>query len=116
MELTISLLFFAIAAAVCLQLFAKSHTLNKESDAANGAHTIATSIADTYLSGRLDTSSECIYYSENLSPVTDGSNGYYRVELDYNDGTLTIDVKTTSDDVSSYTLSVYKYIPKEVAS
>lgn len=118
MELTIALLFFAISAAVCLQLFAKSRTMSRENDTANGAHIIAVNLADSYLAGEFDcdTTNQTLYYSESLTALDSDSSSFYKVVLSEHEGTLDIDVQTTEDSVSYYSLSVYKFIPEEVAS
>lgn len=117
MELTIALFFFAIAAAVCLQLFVKSHNINSRCSAANDAHSIATSIADRYLAGSLEdvlAKADTLYYSAELEESLDEMGGVaYVASLNIDDGLLCIDVKS-ADEKYGYSLSVYKYIPKEV--
>lgn len=112
MELTISIFFFSIAAAVCLQIFAKAHSLNVESEALSRAHVIATNIADEYISGQFDYTQKHLDYNENLEPATGSS--YYSVDLVFDSGTLDITVSTPSGDAKDYTLQVFKYIPAEV--
>ncbi|MCR5268475.1 MAG: hypothetical protein K6E16_08160 [Lachnospiraceae bacterium] len=46
MELIIVILFFSIASAVCMQLFAKSHTIGKQTQELNHAVAIAQSYAE----------------------------------------------------------------------
>ncbi len=49
MELIVAILFFSLASAVCMQLFAKAHTLSKKSINENHAVNEAVSLAETFL-------------------------------------------------------------------
>ena len=49
MEMIIAILFFSLASAVCIQLFAKSHLLGRQTVNQNHAVTWAQSLADSYL-------------------------------------------------------------------
>ncbi len=125
MELTISLLFFAFAAAVCIQLFVRAHNLDKESEALSDAHIIVSHIAEVYRAGELETlipelvgddgiykeGTYTLYYDENCNKADDISSEGYTVDLIFADGNL--DIKAGE----LYSLSVYRYMPgKTVAS
>lgn len=117
MELTIALLFFSLSAAVCLQLFVKSHTLTEESNNRSNAHIIATSIADEYRAGTLDIEltddmNTKLYYDSNYYSTTENGVVAYIAELNYSAGTLDIIVKEASEDTECYSLSVYKFVPE----
>lgn len=119
MELTISLLFFAFAAAVCIQLFVKAHNLNEESKALNDAHMIATQIAECYRAGEIESmipdmigddgmyrgGSYVLYYDANADKAAQAVPEGYTAELLYAEGNLDIKVG------DYYSLSVYRYIP-----
>ena len=121
MELTISLLFFAFAAAVCIQMFVRSHKLNEESDRLGAAHVIAVDIAETYRAGQLELllpgvkdeaghyidGSYTLYYAGDGVQVTNEASDGYRVDLLLAEGNLDIDV------ADIYKLSVYRYFPEE---
>lgn len=49
MELILSILFFSLASAVCIQLFAKSHTLSSETINQNNAIVQAQNLAEAWL-------------------------------------------------------------------
>lgn len=118
MELTIALLFFSLASAVCLQLFVKTHTLNGESRCAGDAHIIATSIADEYRNGSLDACPEngqtsTKYYDSNYYETTSDGVVAYVATLTLTDGTLGISVSVPDEEQTEYySLSVYKYVPE----
>ena len=50
MEMIIAILFFSLASAVCIQLFARSHLLSTKTVNRNHAVTQAQSLAESYLS------------------------------------------------------------------
>lgn len=56
MELIIAILFFSLASAVCIQLFARSHILSRETVDQNNAITQAQNLAESWYAaeGRLD--------------------------------------------------------------
>ncbi len=49
MELMLSILFFALTGAVCLQLFVKAHTLSQETINLNHSVTLSQNLADIFL-------------------------------------------------------------------
>lgn len=51
LELILAILFFAIASAVCVQLFVKSHLLSKNTTALNAAINQASSAGEAFKSG-----------------------------------------------------------------
>ncbi len=125
MELTISLLFFALASAVCIQLFVRAHNLNKESEALSDAHIIVSDIAEVYRAGELETlipailnddgvykeGTYTLYYDADCNRTDGFSSEGYTVDLIFADGNLDIRVGEL------YSLSVYRYMPgKTVAS
>lgn len=117
MELTIALLFFSLASAVCLQLFVKTHTLNKESRYAGDSHIIATSIADNYRSGNLEgiiSNGETIelFFDSNYYETNKDGVVAYIATLSLSEGTLDISMKVPNDETEYYSLSVYKYVPE----
>ena len=127
MELTISLLFFAIASAVCIQLFVKAHNINKECEAMSKEHNIATNIAETYRAGVLDSlipgikdadgnyvdGTYSLFYGDDRN-ASDNSSSAYLADLTLTNGTLNIEVSRKDDPEAAYSLSVYRYFPGEV--
>ncbi len=127
MELTISLLFFAIASAVCIQLFVKAHNINKECDALSNEHIIASNIAECYRAGQIlslvpemtGEDGECLdgdytvgFGSDNN--VVSSATAAYSASLSLNNGTLDITVTSAESPDASYSLSVYRYFAAEV--
>ena len=64
MELMISIMFFAISGAVCIQLFVKAHTINEESAAMSKATLIAQDICEYYHYSDGDKADMLSYYNE----------------------------------------------------
>ena len=118
MELTIALLFFSLASAVCLQLFVKSHTINGQCRNEGDAHIIATSIADSYRAGTLENVTDGVttqkYFDTNYYETDQNGVIAYIANLSLKDNNLLISV-TTPDNVEHYSLSVYKYVPEVIA-
>lgn len=86
MELILSILFFSLSAAVCVQLFVKSHLMSRQSLRLNYAVIYAESMADTFYSTDADlekltellpgayhnthNNTVNIYYDEDFNRVT----------------------------------------------
>ena len=76
MELIMSVLFFAIAAAVCVQLFIKSHSLSRSSVELNHAVIACESVAEEFygLNGELKDAKT--YYDEDFEPCEEALASY----------------------------------------
>lgn len=72
MEMIIAILFFSLASAVCIQLFAQSHLLGRQTVNQNHAVTWTQNLADSYLAmdGDLDAVQELFVPSEEISDNT----------------------------------------------
>lgn len=73
MELMISVLFFSISSAVCVQLFVKAHLVNKETDIRTHAVLAVQNTAEYFLISGGDKEKTLSYYadySENSNQVT----------------------------------------------
>ena len=128
MELIIAILFFSLAAAICVRLFVKSHTLEKDSINLNHAVNTATSVAEIFRSqndiysllqeqfpdGELTETSYRFFYDKNWN-LCDVSTAEYIISLhteESNDFLLgTVDV--TNHETALYQLQLKKYIAKE---
>ena len=141
MELIISILFFAIASAVCIQLFAKSHILDKKTSMENMAIVkcenfceVYSSLVESYddaaerdkemasvtgatVSG---TGSLAAYYDADWNPC-EAQNATYGLEftdsgLDGSDGLYKANVKVyevgKESDGPIYELPVVKHVAK----
>lgn len=141
MELILSILFFALTAAVCLQLFVKAHILSQETINLNHAITQAQNFAEVFLSD--DGSLSCFpdYFIDQLTPDScayDDSNTLRSFSLFYDDNwepsgasdhTYQITIAytaadqpalrdvliTVSGETKLYTIPLQKYIPQEVS-
>ncbi|MDD2413598.1 MAG: hypothetical protein PHI94_00320 [Eubacteriaceae bacterium] len=130
MELILAILFFAIASAVCIQLFAKAHVISRDTAlrenavsavqsvseciAADPAH-IGTQLATGNPAVNTDQAGFHLYYDANWQPSTQNA-GVYRMdvrETPADDLTrVTLEVKKLEDDSTLYTLDTDYHIPK----
>lgn len=67
LEMMISILFFAAAAAVCIQVFVKAHQLSEKAENLNMAAEICTSAAEL-LASENNEEQISLYYDENWMP------------------------------------------------
>lgn len=92
MEMIIAILFFSLASAVCIQLFAKAHLLSTHTVDQNHAVIWAQNLAEAYLSGEGDLDAvsalfpDCIHSDADTlylpldtewQPATKASSSYY---------------------------------------
>ncbi len=77
LELAVVVLFFSLAAAIDVRLFAAGHTLSRQSRERNAAVLMAQSIAETIRAGA--DAPEEIYYDENWKQS--GTPAAYRAEI-----------------------------------
>ena len=131
MELIIAILFFSLAATVCVRFFVKSYTLEQESQKLNHAVNAATSVAEIFRNqeqpfsllteeypyGEQAENAYYIYYDINWS-LCDSSNAVYTVLLQTaeNDTFIIGDITVTDNDNTIYHLTIKKYIEKEIPS
>ena len=131
MELIIAILFFSLAATVCVRFFVKSYTLEQESQKSNHAVNAATSVAEIFRNqeqpfsllaeeypyGEQAENAYYIYYDINWSLCT-SSNAVYSVLLQTaeTDTFLIGDITVTDNDNTIYHLTIKKYIEKEIPS
>lgn len=121
MELILSILFFSVTSAVCVQFFVKSHLLSQESkilsravnecsniaeinDASDSAENALSLLDDSYpgASARQNAeSSAVIYYDEAFSPCTK-AKAFYILTADFTkeDSMLIADIKVTDPKAS----------------
>ena len=67
LECIIAILFFIIAATVCIQLFAKAHIISKESEDLTMAVQLTSSYVEEFRGGKSFPSELLIYYDESWS-------------------------------------------------
>lgn len=132
MEMIVAILFFSLASAVCIQLFAKSHTLSKQTVSQNQAIIQAQNLAESYLAlegdfeqiaalfdaADADASTYCLklYFDNEWAPATT-SAALYQAEMlcrpDDGTGLITADITVTELGSSAkeiYSLHVAHHI------
>ncbi|MCL2865695.1 MAG: hypothetical protein FWE25_09165 [Lachnospiraceae bacterium] len=68
-ELMAALLFFSLAAAICIQLFVHSHLLNQRATNLNEAIIISQNLAETFRATKGYSGELTFYYDENWEPT-----------------------------------------------
>ena len=128
MELIITILFFSIASAVCVQLFVKSHLISKETNELNNAVNISQSISEVmngtngslssiqnfYPTAVGDDDYFVIYYDENFNETLDTDSYMYAADVTvtsvgrlYN---MEVQIKKKPDFDIIYSIKSSKYI------
>lgn len=130
MELIITILFFSLASAVCVQLFVQAHLTAKETKCLNNAINITQSISEVMngTDGSLESIQQffknasgddnyfVIYYDENFNE-SDFENAEYAADVTINSignlHNMDVDFLRLSDYEVIYTLNSSKYIRKQ---
>ena len=130
MELIMAILLFSLAAAVCVQVFVKSHTIEKESTALTKAVFASSSVAEIFRSSDdyeelllaefpqaiSENDGYLIYYDEDFSPVVSDGTYCLKFTTDTEDNFVTghISVYPSSGESDViYELDLKKYCAKE---
>ena len=112
LELMISIVFFALAAAGCVQVFAKAHMLSQEAGRLDMAVSVAQSLAEECSGSRMEDNQR--YYDE-LGNVCGKEDGVYLAEIlqteqaGMNQIHITVMDMETQDTL--YTLQTASYLP-----
>ena len=112
LELMISIVFFALAAAGCVQVFAKAHMLSQEAGRLDMAVSVAQSLAEECSGSRMEDNQR--YYDE-LGNVCVKEDGVYLAEIlqteqaGMNQIHITVMDMETQDTL--YTLQTASYLP-----
>lgn len=112
LELMISIVFFALAAAGCVQVFAKAHMLSQEAGRLDMAVSVAQSLAEECSGSRMEDNQR--YYDE-LGNVCGKEDGVYLAEIlqteqaGMNQIHITVMDMKTQDTL--YTLQIASYLP-----
>ena len=112
LELMISIVFFALAAAGCVQVFAKAHMLSQEAGRLDMAASVAQSLAEECSGSRMEDNQR--YYDE-LGNVCGKEDGVYLAEIlqteqaGMNQIHITVMDMETQDTL--YTLQTASYLP-----
>ena len=112
LELMISIVFFSLAAAGCVQVFAKAHMLSREAGRLDMAVSVAQSLAEEYRGSR--TEDDRRYYDE-LGNVCGEEDGTYLAEIVQTEEAGMNQIHITVMDVKTqdtlYTLQTASYFP-----
>lgn len=112
LEQMISIVFFALAAAGCVQVFAKAHMLSQEAGRLDMAVSVAQSLAEECSGSRMEDNQR--YYDE-LGNVCGKEDGVYLAEIlqteqaGMNQIHITVMDMKTQDTL--YTLQTASYLP-----
>ena len=71
-ELMVSLLFFSLAAGICIQFFVHSHLLSQEAANLNNAVIISQSLAEEFRATSGAIGETTIYYNQDWEPTDQG--------------------------------------------
>ena len=71
-ELMVSLIFFALAAGICIQFFVHSYLLSVEAGNLNNAVIISQSLAEEFRASNGDIGEVTVYYDHNWEPTVQG--------------------------------------------
>lgn len=114
-ELLFALLFFIVAAAICLEVFAKAHTINEESSIKTQAALEAQNIAEIWLQDTdalntlhivypfIEQETNTIFYN-NSWQACKKEDSHYKAILENNDEQMKIIMKKESDVLFSMTV------------
>ncbi len=124
LEIMLNILFFAIVATICVQLFFKAHTLSQKAQTLHHAVTTCASIAEIYQSEQngkemvlsffpnaieLD-STILFYFDKNYVPCNEIDSSY-RAVLEYENFNHTAKIsffqKGSTEEIYSFTFSSY---------
>lgn len=108
MELIVGILFFALAGALCVQLFVKANTMNEESICKDQGMRIAANIVEVYKNDKTnDLVNEGIVYFDDFGQAVDKKDATYEADIKKNGDEIT--VKVVHDEEVIYTLDYYDY-------
>ena len=108
MELIVGILFFALAGALCVQLFVKANTMNEESICKDQGMRIASNIVEVYKNDKTnDLVNEGIVYFDDFGQAVDKKDATYEADIKKNGDAITVQV--VHDEEVIYTLDYYNY-------
>lgn len=120
MELIISILFFSIASAVCIQLFVRSHLLSNQTIDTNHAVMWSENIAELFMAsnGDFDQLTAILSDTEGISDmqsfVSQSFDDKQQLSLYFNSDWGLI-VSSDALDGSAYALTLQSYVNKQTA-
>ena len=108
MELIVGILFFALAGALCVQLFVKANTMNEESICKDQGMRVATNIVELYKNDKTNNLiNEEILYFDDFGQAVDKEDAVYEADVKKNGNVITVQI--VCDEEVIYTLDYYNY-------
>lgn len=108
MELIVGILFFALAGALCVQLFVKANTINEESICKDQGMRVATNIVELYKNDKTNALvNEEILYFDDFGQAVDKKDATYEADVKKNGDEITVQI--VCDEEVIYTLDYYNY-------
>lgn len=104
MELIVAVMFFALASAICIQMFVQARIINDQSIQQEQAMRISCEIIERYKSNQII--SEKLYFDENGKNINQ-NNHIYQATTKINQNTLTIHIYYENEKI--YSTSYYHY-------
>ena len=108
-ELIIIILFFSLAAAVCMQIFASAHTLSQKSEDLTEGIMIAQQVAEEFHSGLHREDNVVAYFDADWQPIVAPSENYVSISVSKNGGINQASICVYSKRGLVYELTVGKY-------
>lgn len=113
-EMIISILFFSIAAACCIQIFVKAHLIGQQSENLNYAQNLASSMAESLMetegekteililfpSAKVKNNTISVYYDENWTLCTE-ENARFLLQATFHKSIDMISGKVLISDITS---------------
>lgn len=111
MEMILAIMFFALASAICIQVFVKAQTMNDENLQKAHAAMAASNIAETYRSQRLSEYYQVdndgyVYFDKQWNLVSSAST--YKVLLVEKENTLSITILYQDKEIYSIDCMYYQ--------
>ena len=106
MELIVAIMFFALASAICMQLFVKAKMINSQSIHQEQAMRISSTVIESYKNNQEITNK--LYFDENGQKTS--QTDVYTVKNTIIENTLTVTVYYQSEKI--YKISYYHYIQR----
>ncbi len=110
MELIVGILFFSLASAVCIEIFAKAHLMNDESMQKSHAVKIASNIVEIYKNNQLDSyfqkDNDKIYFNESGQNVS-LKEATYTAQIKHDKQKIVVTI--LCDNKTIYTLEYHHY-------
>ena len=110
-EILMTILFFSIAGAVCLQIYAKAHMIDKATTNSNSADEWVQNISESYYGCEADMSRiAAIYKDNNILPDSDN-----RIMITFDSSWNRID-RSSKNAKASYVACLYEKEPQKYPS